>query len=61
MSEKINHPAHYGGADDPFEVIKILEAKLTPEEYRGFLKGNVERLKDLQQKQSDSRPEPRKE
>ena len=24
--EQIDHPAHYGGADDPFEVIKIIEA-----------------------------------
>jgi len=24
--EMVNHPAHYGGADDPFEPIKIIEA-----------------------------------
>lgn len=24
-TEKIDHPAHYGGADNPFEVIKIIE------------------------------------
>lgn len=23
--EKVNHPAHYGGKDDPFEVLKIIE------------------------------------
>ena len=23
---KINHPTHYGGADDPFEAIKVIEA-----------------------------------
>lgn len=39
--ERVNHPAHYGGADNPYEVIKVLRAWLTPEEYRGFLKGNV--------------------
>ncbi len=22
----VNHPDHYGGADDPFETIKIIEA-----------------------------------
>lgn len=22
----INHPAHYGGADNPYEAIKIIEA-----------------------------------
>ena len=26
MIEKINHPKHYGGADDPYEAIKIIEA-----------------------------------
>lgn len=24
--EMVNHPAHYGGADNPYEVIKVLEA-----------------------------------
>lgn len=24
--EMVQHPAHYGGADNPFEVIKVLEA-----------------------------------
>ena len=23
---QINHPPHYGGADDPFEAIKVIEA-----------------------------------
>jgi hypothetical protein len=23
--EEVNHPLHYGGADNPFEVIKIIE------------------------------------
>lgn len=41
MTERVNHPQHYGGADNPYEVIKVLRAWLTPEEYRGFLKGNV--------------------
>ena len=26
MSETVDHPAHYGGADDPYEVIKVIEA-----------------------------------
>ena len=25
MSDSVNHPAHYGGADDPFEAIKVIE------------------------------------
>ena len=24
--EEVNHPVHYGGADDPFEAIKVIEA-----------------------------------
>ena len=23
--EMVNHPAHYGGADDPYEAIKVIE------------------------------------
>lgn len=26
MAEAVDHPAHYGGADDPFEAIKVIEA-----------------------------------
>ncbi|MDB6104107.1 MAG: hypothetical protein JWO52_4106 [Gammaproteobacteria bacterium] len=40
MSESVNHPQHYGG-DTVYEVIKVLEAWLTPDEFIGFLKGNV--------------------
>lgn len=38
--EAIHHPAHYGG-DTPYEVIKMLRAWLTPEEYVGGLKFNI--------------------
>ena len=38
--ENINHPARYGG-DTPFECVKVLKAWLSPEEYRGFLRGNA--------------------
>lgn len=24
--EMVDHPAHYGGADDPYEAIKVIEA-----------------------------------
>lgn len=24
--EKVNHPAHYGGGDNPYETIKVIEA-----------------------------------
>ena len=26
MSESVNHPPHYGGADNPYEAIKVIEA-----------------------------------
>lgn len=39
--DNVNHPTHYGGEDNPFEVIKVLEAWLTPEQFEGFLRGNA--------------------
>jgi hypothetical protein len=26
MAEKVDHPPHYGGEDDPYEAIKVIEA-----------------------------------
>lgn len=26
MSDSVNHPAHYGGAENPYEAIKVIEA-----------------------------------
>lgn len=26
MTETVNHPQHYGGADNPYETIKVIEA-----------------------------------
>ena len=26
MNEQVNHPLHYGGAENPYEAIKIVEA-----------------------------------
>ena len=26
MADPVNHPAHYGGADSPYEAIKVIEA-----------------------------------
>lgn len=26
MSDPVNHPEHYGGADNPYEAIKVIEA-----------------------------------
>ena len=41
MKETVNHPPHYGGADDPYETIKVLAAWLTPEQMSGFALGNA--------------------
>lgn len=41
MTEQVHHPAHYGGEDNPYEVIKVCRAWLTPEEYIGALKFQV--------------------
>ena len=35
-TEKVNHPAHYGGADSPYEAIKVIEAWAL-----GFALGNA--------------------
>ena len=35
----VNHPPHY--TDGSIECIAAIEAQLTPEEYRGYLKGNI--------------------
>lgn len=39
--DNVNHPSHYGGADNPYEAIKVLEARMTKEEVIGFLKASV--------------------
>lgn len=26
--DSVNHPSHYGGADNPYEAIKVIEAWL---------------------------------
>ncbi len=38
--EEVNHPKRYGG-DVTYECIKVLEAWLTEEQYKGFLRGNI--------------------
>lgn len=39
FKDNVNHPSHY--TDGGIECIEAIEAQLTPEEYRGYLKGNV--------------------
>lgn len=41
LVEKVDGPAHYGGKDNPYEVIKVLRAWLTPQEYAGAMKFNI--------------------
>ena len=36
MTEAVNHPQHYGGADNPYEAIKVIEAWAL-----GFCLGNT--------------------
>jgi hypothetical protein len=35
VSDAVNHPSHYGGGDNPYEAIKVIEAWLL-----GFNLGN---------------------
>ena len=37
--DPVNHPSHY--TTGKHEVIDILQDKLSPEEFKGFLKGNI--------------------
>lgn len=39
MTDNVNHPAHY--TTGKVECIDAIEAQLTPEEFRGYLKGNI--------------------
>ena len=37
--DNVNHPSHY--TEGKIECIEYIEDKLTDEEYRGYIKGNV--------------------
>lgn len=39
-NDEVNHPKHYT-ADGEIECIDAIKAALSPEEYKGFLKGNA--------------------
>ena len=41
MNDDINHPAHYTQGD--IECIDAIEANETPEQFKGYLKGCVEK------------------
>lgn len=40
-SDNVVHPAHYGGADNPYEAIKVMEAWFSKEEMVGAYKFNL--------------------
>jgi len=46
VAEKVNHPSHYGGKDNPYETIKVLEARLTSREFIGAMKFNIYKYND---------------
>lgn len=39
MADMVNHPSHYN--QNKLETIEIIQQALTPEEFVGFLKGNI--------------------
>lgn len=45
MTERVNHPQHYGG-DAVYETIKVQEAKLTRDEFIGAMKFQVAKYLD---------------
>ena len=50
--EQIDHPAHYGG-DSVYETIKVLEAKLSREEFVGAMKFQVAKYLDRSGKKAE--------
>lgn len=39
MTDNVNHPAHYTNGE--IECIDAIRSALTPEEFRGYCKGNI--------------------
>jgi len=46
VDDVVNNPAHYGGADNIYETIKVARAKLAPEEFTGAMKFQVMKYND---------------
>lgn len=40
LPEQVDHPAHYGGGDNPYETIKVIES-MGREVLDGFCRGNA--------------------
>lgn len=51
ICEAINHPDHYGGADNPYEAIKVIEAWSL-----GFCLGNTVKYISRAGKKTDRAP-----
>lgn len=43
MHDPVNCPSHYTNTDGGIECIEAIEASMTQEEFKGFLKGNVQK------------------
>ena len=39
MTDLVNHPSHY--TNGKIECIEAIEASMSPEEFKGYLKGNA--------------------
>ena len=50
----VNNPPHYKLGLGDYEVIDVIEAVLTPDEFRGYLKGNA--MKYLMREQEKGTP-----
>lgn len=52
MADKVNHPSHYGG-DTVYETIKVMEAKLSHDEFVGAMKFQISKYMDRSGKKTD--------
>ena len=43
MHDPVNSPKHYADTDGGIECIEAIEASMSMEEFKGFLKGNVQK------------------
>lgn len=43
MHDPVHHPSHYADSFGGIECIEAIEASMTTEEFKGFLKGNVQK------------------
>ena len=41
IPDEVHHPKHYTSSENGIECIDTIQAALTPEEFRGFCKGNA--------------------